>query len=77
MDLLDLMPGLTLLSVFGYNAPSALQPRRVLPLLPVSAQTLGQSIGLLVIGSFSEVSPLGVLVGVPRSWLAGILLQGL
>jgi Zn-dependent protease len=33
-------------------------------------------LGLLLIGYVSDVSPLGVLIGVPRNWLTGLLLQG-
>jgi Zn-dependent protease len=33
--------------------------------------------GLLIIGYVSDVSPLWVVIGVPRNWLAGLLLQGL
>lgn len=34
-------------------------------------------LGLFVIGYMSNVSPLGVFIGVPRDWLAGLLLRGL
>ena len=33
--------------------------------------------GLLMIGSVSNFSPLSVLIGVPRNWLAGILFNGI
>ncbi len=33
-------------------------------------------LGLMLMGSFSSVSPLGILIGVPRNWLANILLFG-
>ena len=33
-------------------------------------------LGLLLVGSFSNFSPLGVLIGVPRNILAGFLLNG-
>lgn len=33
-------------------------------------------LGLLALGYVAHVSPLGVLIGVPRNWLAGLLLSG-
>lgn len=33
--------------------------------------------GLLIIGNVSDFSPLSVLIGVPRNWLAGLLLNGI
>ncbi len=33
-------------------------------------------LALILMGTFSGVSPLGILVGVPRNWLAGMLLPG-
>jgi Zn-dependent protease len=33
--------------------------------------------GLLIIGNFSSVSPLGILIGVPRRWLTNLLLHGI
>jgi len=34
-------------------------------------------LALILVGSFSGVSPLQILIGVPRNWLAGMLLPGL
>jgi hypothetical protein len=34
-------------------------------------------LGLLAVGYVSEVSPLSLLIGIPRNWLAGLLLQGI
>lgn len=33
--------------------------------------------GLLLIGYMTDVSLLGILIGVPRNWLAGLLLRGI
>ncbi len=33
--------------------------------------------GLLIIGNFSSVSPLRILIGVPRQWLTSLLLPGI
>jgi Zn-dependent protease len=33
--------------------------------------------GLLIVGYVSEFSPLSLLIGVPRDWLAGLLLRGI
>ncbi len=34
-------------------------------------------LGLFMIGFVSDVSPLGILIGVPGNWLANLLLQGI
>jgi Zn-dependent protease len=33
--------------------------------------------GLLLIGHVSDISPLGILIGIPQSWLANLLLHGI
>jgi Zn-dependent protease len=33
--------------------------------------------GLLLVGYVSDVSPLSLLIGIPRNWLAGLLLYGM
>lgn len=51
--------------------------RQAIPFIEFS-QRYGAMIllGLILVGSFSSVSPLAIIIGVPRNWLAGILLPG-
>lgn len=51
--------------------------RQAIPFVEFS-QRYGAMIllALILVGTFSDISPLGVLIGVPRNWLAGILLSG-
>ncbi|PON16496.1 site-2 protease family protein [Candidatus Entotheonella serta] len=51
--------------------------RQAIPFVEFS-QRYGAMIllGLILVGSFSSVSPLAIIIGVPRNWLAGILLPG-
>jgi Zn-dependent protease len=69
---------LPLFPLDGAHVLKNLLPRRQAYRFGVFSERYGALIlfGLLFIGYVSTVSPLQLLIGVPRSWLANILLHG-
>ncbi len=63
----------------GSHVLKNLLPRPQAIRFSVFSQRYGAMVlfGLLMLGYVSEVSPLQVLIGVPRNWLAGLLLGGM
>jgi Zn-dependent protease len=63
----------------GSHVAKNLLPRRQAYRFSVFSERYGAMIlfGLLFIGYFSDVSPLSLLIGIPRNWLADLLLRGI
>jgi Zn-dependent protease len=63
----------------GSHVAANLLPRRQAYRFRVFSERYGAMIlfGLLFVGYISEVSPLSLLIGIPRNWLAGLLLRGI
>jgi Zn-dependent protease len=63
----------------GSHVATNLLPRRQAYRFSVFSERYGAMIlfGLLFVGYVSEVSPLSLLIGIPRNWLAGLLLRGI
>lgn len=63
----------------GSHVAKNLLPRRQAYHFRVFSERYGAFIllGLLGLGYVSDVSPLSLLIGIPRNWLAGLLLQGI
>jgi Zn-dependent protease len=63
----------------GAHVARNLLPRQQAYRFSVFSEQYGALIlfGLLFIGYVSDVSPLSVLIGIPRTWLAGLLLRGI
>jgi Zn-dependent protease len=62
----------------GSHVATQLLPRQQAYRFRLFSERYGPMIllGLLVVGYVAHVSPLSVLIGIPRNWLAGLLLQG-
>jgi len=76
LALFNLLP---LFPLDGSHVLQNLLPRPQAFRFRVFSERYGSAVlfGLLLIGYVSAVSPLALLIGIPRNWLAGILLQGL
>ena len=63
----------------GSHVAKNLLPRPQAYRFGVFSERYGAAIlfGLLLIGYVSHVSPLSLLIGIPRDWLAGLLLRGI
>jgi Zn-dependent protease len=63
----------------GSHVAKNLLPRRQAYRFSVFSERYGALLlfGLLLIGYVSHVSPLSLLIGIPRNWLAGLLLRGI
>jgi Zn-dependent protease len=63
----------------GSHVAKNLLPRRQAYQFSVFNERYGAMIllGLLLVGYFSAVSPLSLLIRIPRNWLASLLLQGI
>jgi Zn-dependent protease len=63
----------------GSHVVKNLLPRRQAYRFSVLNERYGAMVlfSLLLVGYFSHVSPLALLIGIPRNWLAGLLLQGI
>lgn len=63
----------------GSHVAKNLLPRPQAYRFSVFSERYGAAIlfGLLLIGYVSDVSPLSLLIGIPRDWLAGLLLRGI
>ena len=63
----------------GSHVAKNLLPRRQAYWFSVFSERYGALLlfGLLLVGYVSQVSPLSLLIGIPRNWLAGLLLRGI
>ena len=63
----------------GSHVAKNLLPRRQAYQFSIFNERYGAMIllGLLLVGYVSSVSPLRLLIGIPRNWLASLLLQGI
>jgi Zn-dependent protease len=63
----------------GSHVAKNLLPRRQAYRFSVFSERYGALLlfGLLFVGYVSHVSPLSLLIGIPRNWLASLLLRGI
>jgi Zn-dependent protease len=63
----------------GSHVAKNLLPRRQAYWFSAFSERYGALLlfGLLLVGYVSHVSPLSLLIGIPRNWLAGLLLRGI